>query len=119
MEINPFKTTISFKQYIKKTIPKVVSSITSYCNTFHKFMDAPKTKYYENEYFVIGYHNNTINDDMLCILTPIHQNASNYRIICVDANRINIDVEVVLKEQIKDLKYIEQTELFKDEQGKD
>ena len=28
-------------------------------------------------------------------------------------------VEVVLKEQIKDLKYIEQTELFKDEQGKD
>ena len=119
MEINSFKTTISFKQYIKRIKPKLTASTTSYCNTFHKFMDAPRIKYFEDEYFVIGYHNNTINDNMLCILTSTHQNVSDYKIICVDANIISIDVEVVLKSELKDLKYIEQTELFKDEQGKD
>jgi len=120
MEIKPFKTTISFKQYIERVKPKLTSSITSYCNTFHKFMDAPRTDYYEDEYFIIGYHNNNINDNILCVLIPTHHNNSSYKIICVDANIINIDVEVVLKSELKDLKYIEQTELFKeDEQGKD
>lgn len=37
-----------------------------------------------------------------------------------NSEEVNIKDKVVLKEQIRDLKYIEQTELFKeDEQGKD
>lgn len=43
----------------------------------------------------------------------------NKSIVEIDFKDVVIYKDFVLKEQIKNLKYIEQTELFKDEQGKD
>jgi len=119
MEINPFKTTISFKQYLEVVKPKTVDVISNYSTTYHQIIEPPIITYYESKSYIIGYHNNKINNEVICLLVNTNNNNGDYKMIFADANAINVTIEVVLKEELKDIKTVEQTKLFDNEQGKD
>jgi len=117
MEITPFKTTIPFKQYIELVKPKTNSIGISEWH-YALILDPPIIEYYEDTYYITGYHSNNINLNITCVLTRININ-NNYKEIYIDADLINVTVEVVLKEELKDIKTVEQTKLFDNEQRKD
>ena len=116
MEINPFKTTISFKQYLEVVKPKTQGLGVCSCQ-YNLILKPPIIEYFEDYYNIIGYHSNDFNNIITCVL--VNNSPSNFKIMYIDANIIDIEVEVVLKEELKDIKTVEQTKLFDNEQGKD
>lgn len=110
-EIKSFRTRISLKEYL--SINNIISERTFKVGdiSYNNLKTRLQCQHTNNDvYTLIG---KNINKDT----TYLFQNKSS--IIEIDYKEMWVYVEVVLKEQIKDLKYIEQTELFKDEQGKD
>ena len=124
MEINPFKTNITFNEYLDKINISNNAKIIHYPTVDYYSLIQPLEViyYYEQKYsykLIIGFYKHNINNIIYCTLIDTSINNSN-KIIFDTGGNIKIEVEVILKSELKDLKYIEQTELFKeDEQRKD
>lgn len=118
MEIHPFKITINFIQYLESHNIDT-KDIKSGVNIYRNLIYPIKIEYLKNDYYIIGYHSNTINNDCICVLSPITTTSGHYEIKFISASIICINVEVVLKAELKDIKTVEQLKMFSDEQSKD
>jgi len=120
MEINPFITNIPLNKYLKYIKTEINNSKTINGNVYSQINKPFRVIFDGYDYMFIGYHVNTINNIIIGVLTPTHYNQLDYKLSFVNINDIYIKVEVVLKSELKDIKTVEQTELFKeDEQSKD
>lgn len=116
MEINPFKVSITFKQYITTVKPKI-KTLSVLGSTYNMLVEPIKAHYYD-DYYIIGYHTNDINTEIICSLRKANIN-NTFKNIFINANVINITVEVVLKTELKNINSVEQLNLFENEQSKD
>lgn len=112
-EIKSFRIKTSLIEYLK--VDDIISKNTFKIST---------TNYYNITKKVQCQYN--INNNVLFLIGKnirhdnIYLFESNNSILELNIKDVSVFTEVVLKEHIADLKYIEQTELFKeDEQGKD
>ena len=112
-EIKSFRTKITLKEYFEINNTLCITTFKIGNIKYYNFENKIQCQHNStnNVLFLIGRHYNK---------TDIYLFESNNSITEIDIKDVSLYVEVVLKEQIKDLKYVEQLSLFEDgKTGKD
>lgn len=108
MEINPFKTKINFIEYLEYVKPETKHISNSTSHKYFEFIKNITTIYHSEQYIIRGYHLENINGSIICVLQIFNSD----KVIFIEADLILVNVEVVLKSELKNIKSVEQLNLF-------